>query len=158
MPKTSFALLSAVRSHRIDSPNAAATLASGKPNACNLCHLDRTLAWTSEQLATWYGQPRPTLPRSELAVGLRDGLAGDAAVRALIADALGSDEARRAITVSFAPPLLAELRRDPYAAVRFIAERSSRAYTSAGPGAPLDPDRVRALLAVRDGRAITIAE
>jgi hypothetical protein len=39
-----------VRSHRIDSPSNLDMLAAGAPNACNLCHLDRSLSWTLEQL------------------------------------------------------------------------------------------------------------
>ena len=27
----------------------------GRPNACNLCHLDRTLGWTEQHLVRWYG-------------------------------------------------------------------------------------------------------
>src|SRR5262249_39684662 len=74
MPKTSYALLSAVRSHRIDSPSAASTVATGRPNACNLCHLDRTLAWTARWLSEWYGASFPPMPeeRAHTAAGLRD--------------------------------------------------------------------------------------
>jgi Cytochrome c554 and c-prime len=177
MPKTSYALLSAVRSHRIDSPSAASTIATGKPNACNLCHLDRTLAWTARWLSEWYGAPVPEMPeeRVRTATGVFDGLAGDAGVRALVADALGSKDALAAAGADFQRALLEEMGRDPYAAVRFIAARSLRAVASSS-AAPrvrtpdelaalafdargrLDPERLRALLAARDDRAITIAE
>lgn len=63
MPKTSYALMSAVRSHRIAIPREADD--DGKPSACHLCHLDKD-DWAAK-------------------VGLR----GDAGVRALLADALG---------------------------------------------------------------------
>ncbi|MBX3264680.1 MAG: hypothetical protein KF782_33720 [Labilithrix sp.] len=179
MPKTSYALLSAVRSHRIDSPSAASTLATGRPNACNLCHLDRTLAWTARWLAEWYGAATPPIPaeRARTAAGVHDGLAGDAGVRALVADALGSPASWAASGGGFQAALLEEMRRDPYAAVGFIASRSLRAVTAIppervapartpaerdalalGPDGRLDPARVRALLAARDVRAITIAE
>ncbi|MBX3213368.1 MAG: hypothetical protein KF850_15130 [Labilithrix sp.] len=178
MPKTSYALLSAVRSHRIDSPSAASTLATGRPNACNLCHLDRTLAWTARWLAEWYGAATPPIPdeRARTASGVHDGLAGDAGVRALVADALGTPESWAASGGGFQAALLEEMRRDPYAAVGFIAARSLRAVTNRapargesrtpeeraalalGPDGRLDPARVRALLAARDERAITIAE
>ena len=47
------------RSHRISSPNEAAILASGMPNACNLCHLDKSLAWTRDALQKdWGGAPQ----------------------------------------------------------------------------------------------------
>ena len=36
-----------IRSHQVSSPSVAESLPPvGRPNACNLCHLDRTLAWT----------------------------------------------------------------------------------------------------------------
>ena len=178
MPKTSYALLSAVRSHRIDSPSAADTMATGKPNACNLCHLDRTLAWTARWLTEWYGASAVTMSdeRARTAAGIVEGISSDAGVRALIADALGSRDARSAAGTEFARALLEEMRHDPYAAVRFIAARSLRSIASTPPGTPpqrtaeeldalalqpdgrLDPLRIRALLATRDERAITIAE
>jgi hypothetical protein len=164
MPKTSYALLSAVRSHRIDSPRTT-TLASDKPNACNLCHLDRSLAWTARWLSEWYGQPlvRMTEEQQRMSVGMHAGIAGDAGVRAIIADALGSEEAVRAISsAGFQGAVLESMRHDPYAAVRFIAERSrSRVQSRAGDGHQdhgIDPEQLRALLAIRDHRAITIAE
>ena len=48
MPYTSYGLLKALRSHRIDVPSANATVAAGRPNACNLCHLDKSLGWTAD--------------------------------------------------------------------------------------------------------------
>jgi hypothetical protein len=177
MPKTSYALLSAVRSHRIESPNVARALASGKPNACNLCHLDRSLAWTAKRMAEWYGADVPAMSeeRARTATSVHDGLAGDAGVRALVADALGSKDAIAAAGTDFQAALLEEMLRDPYAAVRFIAQRSIRKLRAAParphPRSPddidtlavdssghLDPERLRALLAARDERAITIAE
>ena len=41
MPHTTYGLLKAIRSHTIDSPNVAVDLETGRPNACNLCHLDK---------------------------------------------------------------------------------------------------------------------
>lgn len=43
------------RSHRISSPSEPEILATGMPNACNLCHLDRSLAWTRDQLRQRWG-------------------------------------------------------------------------------------------------------
>jgi len=45
------------RSHRISSPTDPKILNTGMPNACNLCHLDESLAWTQESLESgWGGQ------------------------------------------------------------------------------------------------------
>ncbi|HKQ40089.1 MAG TPA: cytochrome c3 family protein, partial [Verrucomicrobiae bacterium] len=53
MPHTTYGLMKAIRSHQVDSPSVQATIATGRPNACNLCHLDKTLAWTAEKLTEW---------------------------------------------------------------------------------------------------------
>jgi hypothetical protein len=39
-----------VRSHRISSPANRMMLAAAAPNACNLCHLDRSIRWTLAEL------------------------------------------------------------------------------------------------------------
>ena len=62
MPHTSYGLLKAIRGHTVETPDVATTLATGRPNACNLCHLDKTLDWTAEQLAKRTGQAKPTVP------------------------------------------------------------------------------------------------
>jgi hypothetical protein len=50
MPRTTFGLLHAIRSHQVSSPMVKESTDYGRPNACNLCHLDQTLAWTAERL------------------------------------------------------------------------------------------------------------
>lgn len=47
MPKMVMGIDRYVRTHRISSPT---TLADTTPNACNLCHLDRSFAWTRDEL------------------------------------------------------------------------------------------------------------
>ncbi|MBX3187297.1 MAG: hypothetical protein KF819_09785 [Labilithrix sp.] len=161
MPRTSYALLSAVRSHRIEIPSPANTARTGKPNACNLCHLDRSVAWSEQWLSTWYGSPASGAAvagcEPDVASGVCFALAGDAAVRVIVADALGSPESAAASAPGFPAPVLAELVGDPYAAVRFVAERSLRAVSSRD-DARLNPELVKRLLAARPDRAITIAE
>ncbi len=129
MPFTSYALFTAIRSHRIDSPSALATATSGRPNACNLCHLDRTLGWTARTLAVWYGtQTQASLGSVEAAQleedtprALVELLAGDAATRVVLAAAFGRAEARAATNGVWQARALAELLDDPYAAVRKVA-------------------------------------
>ena len=142
MPFTSYALFTAIRSHHIDSPSAVATADTGRPNACNLCHLDRTLAWTAETLDAWY---RPGRERSRamteagqraLASGtaraVEELLAGDAATRAVVAAAFGRNEARATRGGGWKAGLLAELSVDPYAAVRHVALESIQALPGFG--------------------------
>jgi hypothetical protein len=54
MPRAVMGIDRYVRSHRISSPTDPAMLGRA-PNACNLCHLDRSLGWTLEGLATRHG-------------------------------------------------------------------------------------------------------
>lgn len=158
MPRTSYALLGATRSHRVASPSALRTADTGEPNACNLCHLDKPLAWTASWLTTWYGEREkasfsPDGAPTRVAEGLRAALVADAAVRAIVADALG----RSASTSPEVVLARRVLQRDPYAAVRWMASRGAP-----GPAGPvsdlLDDDALRVLLARRDARAVTIAE
>ncbi len=128
MPHTTYGLMKGVRTHRIASPSVQSTLATGRPNACNQCHLDKTLAWTADHLAGWYGTPKPTITGDEasIAAGVLWSLKGDAAQRALAAWSLGWEPARQASGSDWSVPLLAELLDDPYGVVRIIAERSLR--------------------------------
>jgi hypothetical protein len=50
MPKIVLGIDHYVRSHRISSPT---NIAEKEPNACNLCHLDKTLAWTADALVAY---------------------------------------------------------------------------------------------------------
>ena len=97
MPFTSYGLLKAIRSHQIDSPTVEVSLATGRPNACNQCHLDRTLAWTAQHLQDWFGKPKPHLDPDEesIAAGVLWTLRGDAGQRALMAWSMGWDQARQ---------------------------------------------------------------
>ncbi len=126
MPYTTYGLLKAIRSHQIDSPTVQASQQTGRPNACNQCHLDRTLAWTADNLERWYGTPRPRLTDDErqVAASVLWLLRGDAGQRALMAWSLGWDAAHEASGWEWTPLYLAQLLDDPYEAVRLIAYRS----------------------------------
>jgi predicted CXXCH cytochrome family protein len=127
MPHTTYGLFKAVRSHQIKSPSASASLATGRPNACNLCHLDQTLAWTNQHLAKWYGQERLVLDDDQrnIAAGVLWLLRGDAVQRALVAWSCGWNKAYETSDADhWSPPVLAPLLEDPYSAVRLIAGRS----------------------------------
>jgi hypothetical protein len=54
MPRIVMGIDRHVRSHRISSPTDPAMLGTA-PNACNLCHLDRSLGWTLAALAARHG-------------------------------------------------------------------------------------------------------
>jgi predicted CXXCH cytochrome family protein len=128
MPYTTFGLLKAIRSHQVDSPRVATTLATGRPNACNLCHLEKPLAWTADRLSAWYGHKAPPLDSSDqrVAASILGILRGDAGQRALWAYSMGWETARAASQDYWMAPWLIHLLDDPYAAVRYVASRSLR--------------------------------
>ena len=180
MPHTTYGLLKAIRSHEISNPNVADDAAAGRPNACNLCHVEQTLGWAAEAVARWYGQPR--VDPSELGVPepaqpavVQWLLAGDAGQRAIAAWHLGWEP-----TVGRLGPdavgLLAELLDDPYAAVRWVALRALRRQPGLADlevdlesvdrtdveairrGHPFDRARAQRLRAKRDLRPVALAE
>jgi hypothetical protein len=128
MPHTTWALLKAVRNHHIDSPTVQSSLDTGRPNACNLCHLDQPLAWTAEHLHRWYGTPTPALGHddSTVSAGVRWTLSGDAGQRALLAWSYGWPAAQQASGTAWMAPHLGQLLEDPYDVVRYVAHRSLR--------------------------------
>ena len=128
MPHTTYGLFTAIRSHRIDSPSVEVSARTGRPNACNQCHVDQSLAWTQEHLTDWYGHDRVALSpaQEEVSATLIWLLEGDAAQRALAAWSLGWDEARAVSGEGWQAPFLARLLVDPYAAVRKVAHTALR--------------------------------
>lgn len=129
MPHTSYGLLKAIRTHGINSPDIRRDQELGRPNACNLCHLDRSLDWAAKKLNQWFEQPLPKLDADEqnLAAGALWSIKGDAGVRALAAWHMGWDPARQTAGDDWTEVYLALLLKDPYDAVRFLARRSVRA-------------------------------
>jgi hypothetical protein len=131
MPYTTYGLLKTIRSHTVGSPTVRESVETGRPNACNLCHLDRTLAWTGEALQRWYG--RSSLPDAPLnddqrtvAASLLWLLEGDAGQRAIVSQAMAWPPAQQASGADWMAPHLAQLLDDPYDAIRFGAGRSMK--------------------------------
>ncbi len=126
MPYTTYGLLKGIRSHTVSSPSVQSSVDTGRPNACNQCHLDKTLAWADEQLTRWYGHAPTKLDDDQraLAAGVLWTLIGDAGQRALMAWSMGWEPARAVSGTEWMTPYLALLLRDRYGAVRMIATRS----------------------------------
>ncbi len=126
MPHTSYALLKGIRSHTINVPDVRGSIEHGVPNACNLCHLDQTLAWAQEKLQAWYEIPPAPLTEEQksTAASLLWLLPGHAAQRAITAWHFGWEPARAASGTNWMAPFLAPLLADPYGVVRYIANRS----------------------------------
>jgi hypothetical protein len=161
MPHTTYGLLKAIRSHTIDIPSADASVKVGRPNACNLCHLDRTLAWTSRHLDQWYSIAPPDLDEDQAHISaiVMWALKGDAGQRALAAWHMGWAPAVQVSGDHWQAPFLASLLDDPYLAVRFIARRSLRKlpgfedfqYDFLGPAPHVEAAFARGLQIWRDG-------
>jgi hypothetical protein len=128
MPHTTYGLLKAIRSHQVTSPRVAQELETGRPNACNLCHLDRSLGWTAERLHEWYAQPTPplTAEQGQLSAAVRGMLEGEARQRVLYAWHAGWAPAQQASGNDWIAAFVAPLLADPYAVVRIVAGRSIR--------------------------------
>jgi hypothetical protein len=126
MPYTTYGLLKGIRSHQISNPSVTESVAYGRPNACNQCHLDQTLLWSAKQLDEWYGiePPQLTKEQREVAASVLWMVRGDSGQRVLMAWSLGWDEARLASGTDWMTPYLVSLMRDPYHATRYIAARS----------------------------------
>ena len=128
MPHTTYALFSAIRSHQISRPDLAGSVQYGVPNACNLCHLDQTLAWTQRYLVEWYGyEPLPmTIEQSQIAASLVWMLKGNAAQRVITAWHTGWAPAQAAAGDDWMAPFVSRLLDDPYGVVRYVAEHALR--------------------------------
>ncbi len=125
MPNIVYGLVSVRLSHRIEVPDPYAAAVAGRPDACTLCHVDRTRRWASAALARDASNVRPA-PLSELPEVAERLLAGDPVGRAVAASALGREDARYAAgyRAQLLGALLDAMGDDPYPAVREIAARS----------------------------------
>ena len=137
MPHTTFGLLKGIRSHRIQVPKVLSADKSDHPNACNLCHLDRTLEWSAEKLSEWYGQPKPdlSLDEREVAASLLWLLRGDAVQRAVTAWHMSWPPALEPSGDDWQSPFLAQLLTDDYSVVRYVAATAMKRFPTWKEGA-----------------------
>jgi hypothetical protein len=143
MPRTSYGLLKSMASHKISVPSVAETSLVGRPHACNLCHLDKSLGWTAEQLKRLYNIDSPELSEDlkSVELSLWMGVRGDAGQRALVAGAIAWPAAQRASAHGILPSLVGVLMDDPYDAVRYMAGRALKSLPEVNASA-LDYDPV----------------
>src|SRR5262249_17678593 len=132
MPHQVYSLLTTHRSHRIQTPHLADSLDTGKPHACNLCHLDKSLGWTQEQLAKWPGAKKKHRPltgeEKDISAAVLLLARGDARSRGMVAGAFSSPDAHRAGgTDRYAPLLPRLIDKERFPAVRYLAHRALRA-------------------------------
>lgn len=131
MPRMVYGVVEIHRSHRIEVPDAKRDAEGGRPNACTLCHLDKSPLWTAQEIARLWGreQQLPAFRRDKAPLELADSVAsllsGDAVQRAVYAKAMGrADSALDPRDKAFVRLHLAVTLGDAYASVRWIAQRS----------------------------------
>jgi len=142
MPRVVYGVLDIHRSHRIEIPDparAAGATSEGsapRPDACTLCHVDRTPGWAAGALARWRGGAPAPPPASASPVEVL--FSGEPLARAVAADAVGraasfalASETPRARALG---ALLEVMARDRYPAVRHLAWRAVRRLEARGAG------------------------
>lgn len=93
MPEVVSGIMAFHKTHNITVPKPALTVEKGVPNACNQCHIDRSVNWAITQAKTlwpgYYGASQVS-PDGQFDVeeGVRGLFAGDALTRAMMADAM----------------------------------------------------------------------
>ncbi len=55
MPKINEGMGDMVRTHMIFSPTNVKMIEANQPNACNMCHVEKSIDWTLGYLRQWYG-------------------------------------------------------------------------------------------------------
>ena len=129
MPHQVYSLLTTHRSHRIQIPKIEDSVGTGKPHACNLCHLDKSLGWTREQLNRWPSRQNNPIPKlsddeEKISSAVLTLSRGDARSRVIVAGAFEKSAAQRASgTEWFGPFLSRYLPHERYPAVRYLAHR-----------------------------------
>jgi predicted CXXCH cytochrome family protein len=153
MPFQVYSLMTVHRSHRIQNPEIEDSLGTGKPHACNLCHLDKSLGWTRDQLTkrpTRKPRNPPKLTADEEAVSSALLLLarGDARTRVVVAGAFANPAARRASGHDWFGLFLPRLmQRERYPVVNYLLHRgllAAHQETAAGPFDYLAPPARRA--------------
>ncbi|MEQ1763537.1 MAG: cytochrome c3 family protein [Pyrinomonadaceae bacterium] len=122
MPEVVSGIMAFHKTHKITIPEPRLTLENSVPNACNQCHVDKSLNWTFDQAKALWPDHYGSLERSadkqfDQPESVRGLFAGDALTRAMMADAM-----RKHGEASWYTPLLAEaFAGDNYPIVRFFA-------------------------------------
>jgi hypothetical protein len=124
LPRIVYGILGVHPTHRIAVPDPSRAWRFDMPEACTLCHVDRTAVWAATSCAELYGtpapEPAPLTDFREVAECVRALFAGDVVQRAVAVEAL-ADRAPL-----WGVPLLLATMEDGYPAVRHFAWRGVR--------------------------------
>jgi predicted CXXCH cytochrome family protein len=125
MPREIYGIMTFHPTHDITVPEPQLTADLGVPNACNQCHLDRSVNWSVNEAKRIWPQHFALAHLSadeqfNLPEGPRALFAGDALTRALAADLMSGNGPTRP-DPRWASPFLVEAFADKYPIVRFFA-------------------------------------
>ena len=125
MPKVVYGVMSFHPTHDITIPNPAQTVSHQVPNACNQCHLERSVNWAIAESKRLWPTHYESIQKSDdkqfdFPEGPRALFVGDALTRALSADSL-SGNGPMTPDSNWAAPFLVEALADNYPIVRFFA-------------------------------------
>ncbi|KFE72159.1 cytochrome c3 family protein [Hyalangium minutum] len=123
MPKMAYGIMRIHPTHRIQVPDPSRAWRHEMPEACTLCHTDRSVKWAAQNLKQQQGQPAPELPTDssfEVAESVRTLLSGDVVQRAVAATALGEKRSATGSPLArlWAVPFLLQGMEDDYASIR----------------------------------------
>jgi predicted CXXCH cytochrome family protein len=125
MPRVVYGVMSVHPTHEITIPAPQLTATDSVPNACNQCHLDKSVNWAiNESKRLWPERYNSTSPSANAQFDLPEGpralFAGDALTRALAAEAMGGGGPVKP-DPQWAAPYLVEAFNDNYPVVRYFA-------------------------------------
>ncbi len=132
MPKIVYGVLDVHPTHRISAPDPSRAWRFEMPEACTLCHTDRTAAWAAESLSRQYGTLLPNdVPRDgafAVAENLRALLGGDVVQRSVAVMALADQRSYTGDATArlWVVPFLLITMEDRYPAIRHFAYRALR--------------------------------
>lgn len=154
MPRVVYGIMSFHPTHEISVPDPQLTAAQSVPNACNQCHLDKSVNWAiAASQRFWPRRFANAAPGQDETFNLPEGpralFMGDALTRAMAADAMGGGGPMK-VDPQWAAPYLLEAFSDNYPIVRFFAAQGLANYNRSLP----KPDYLAAPIA----RQTTLAE
>ncbi len=125
MPRVVYGVMAIHPTHDITVPNPQLTATQAVPNACNQCHLDRSVNWAIAESKKLWSARFASLEMSDdkqfnIAEGARALFASDALTRALTAEAMSGGVAAKPYA-KWATPFLIEAFDDNYPIVRYFA-------------------------------------
>ena len=155
MPRVVYGVMTFHPTHDITVPDPMLTVTQSVPNACNQCHLDRSVNWSiAESKRLWplrFSEAQLSKDEQfDLPEGPRALFAGDALMRALAADLLSGNGPMK-VEANWATPYLVEALADNYPIVRFFAANG----LSKQPWNVIKPDYLASMLVCGTGNGST---